>query len=195
MSKKRSVKQRLWLASQSPRRRELLRKRRIPFRVVASRYEERTARNVSPARLVKQHALGKAKGAWKTQSGVVLGADTVVYCRGRILGKPKSRKEAVRMLRLLSGRAHSVYTGLALFSPETGKTLVRHAKTIVLFKPLTKEDINRYLERIHPYDKAGSYAIQTGSIVRALRGSYTNVVGLPMELLSTMLKQFDPIPK
>ena len=179
----------LYLASQSPRRKEILKRMGLRFRVVPSKYHEKKIPGLSVTELILAHALGKARAArLPKRKGIVLGSDTVVYRRGRILGKPGSKKEAVEMLRFLSDREHSVYTGVVLYCPETRKTLVKYDRTRVYFKKLTPQDIERYLQDVHVLDKAGSYAIQEGRrIVKKIKGSYSNVVGLPSELLSRML--------
>ena len=181
----------LYLASQSARRKEILRKMRIPFKQVRSRYRERMVPGVSPRKLTVLHAAGKAKAAVLPQAARwVLGADTLVYCQRRILGKPRTKEEAVRMLSRLSGRPHFVYTGVALLDRQSGKIKTGCAKTKVTFKRLTKEGILEYLESMNPYDKAGGYAIQEGpKIVKKIDGSRTNVIGLPVELLTKILRK------
>ncbi len=137
------------------------------------------------------HALGKAhKAVVSGKTGIILGADTIVYCRKRVFGKPKNMRQAFSMLTNLSGRWHRVYTGVALRNLENGRLVCSYAKTRVLFKKLTPQDIRDYLGSIHPLDKAGAYAIQEDRpIVRKLVGSYSNVIGLPVELLSAMLRE------
>ena len=181
----------LYLASQSVRRREILRKMRIPFRVTGSAYRETFLPGLSPRRLALRHAVGKAKRA-KAPAGVrwVLGADTLVVCRGRILGKPRTKKEAIGMLGLLSGHFNFVLTAVALLDLETGKVRTGVSKTKVFIRPLSAKEKQEYVRRIDPYDKAGGYAIQEGPrIVRKIEGSRSNVVGFPAELVRKMLKQ------
>lgn len=180
----------LFLASRSPRRRKILKEIGIAFRSVPTTYKEEGIQKNLPSRLVIQHATGKAHGAkFPRRKGLVLAADTLVYCHGHVFGKPRTMKEAFQMIRKLSGQSHFVYTGIALLNPKTGVTLTGYAKTKVTFKKMDKGDIQRYLGQIHPLDKAGSYAVQKGAkIVKEIKGSYSNVLGLPKELLLAMLR-------
>ena len=189
--KKKSSEPLIFLASQSPRRREILRQLGFSFRVIRSRYSEKERNTKRPANLVKAHAVGKAKNAMApSRQGFVLGADTIVYHKGKIYGKPRDKRQAVQMLRALSCCCHRVYTGIALYDPDSGIMLTDYAKTLVWFKTLSSGDIANYLKAVHPLDKAGAYAIQEGpGIVRKIKGSYTNVIGLPVELLMRMLRK------
>ena len=182
----------IYLASTSPRRKTLLRNMNIPFRVVPTRYRELSNRGASPSKLVMRHALGKAAQAVvRRKAGVVLGVDTVVYFRNKIFGKPKTLTHAFRMLKLFSGRSHHVYSGIALIDLETRRTKVRWAKTRVTFRHLDAKTIRRYHARVNPLDKSGSYSIEQGiELVRSVRGSRTNVMGLPVELLKRELRNF-----
>ena len=186
----------LLLASRSPRRRQLIRSLNIPVHCVESCYKERLARNIpkKPASLALHHAQQKTLGAIipkaKNKEFLVLGADTIVVYRGQVLGKPASKKKAMQMLQLLAGRTHQVLTALALWNPHTGRKTTGLARTQVTFKKLDNTAILRYLETVHTLDKAGGYAIQEGPrIVKNIRGSRSNVIGLPMELLKSKLKQ------
>ena len=144
-----------------------------------------------PDLLALRHAVGKAKNAVVPRHArFVLGADTVVWCKGKLLGKPKSTKGAIAMLSELSGRDHHVYTGVAILDRSRRKMVKSVAKTRVRIKRLTKKAIQSYFKRVSPYDKAGAYAIQIGPrIVEQIDGSYTNVMGLPSELVRRMLKR------
>ena len=144
-----------------------------------------------------RHAIGKARKAVLPKSArFVLGGDTIVWHRGRGLGKPKTRAEALRMLRGMAGKKHAVYTGLAIWDRKTGDMLTGCARTDVWMKPVGETWLAKYVDLIHPYDKAGAYAIQARlKIVRRIRGSYSNVVGLPKELLRKMLKETFPESK
>lgn len=183
----------IYLASRSPRRRMILREMGVPFRVIPSRYVERRRGSLSPSKLVVQQALGKAlKARIPRRRRKVLAADTIVYCSGRIIGKPRTKREAFRMLKFLSGRTHWVYTGVALYDPATGKVRSGYAKTQVVFRKFSNREIWDYIERVRPLDKAGSYAIQEGrEIVQKIHGSYTNVVGLPTALIKKLLREMD----
>ena len=177
----------LYLASQSPRRRRLLRELGRPFRVVRSAYREAIRPAESPSRNAIRNATGKALGAAvpRRAPGIVIGADTFLYFQGRILGKPRDLAHARRMLRALSGRSHWVYTGVCLYDPAAGRRRAGYAKTKVTFKPLSDETITRLFRRVSPLDKAGAYALQAdrGELVASMSGSRTNVIGLPVELL------------
>ncbi len=180
----------LFLASQSPRRKEILKKLKIPFRVVDSGYEETFPKGVSPRDLVLRHAIGKAKAAAvKARVGLVLGADTLVARKGKILGKPKDLNDARKTLLFLSGKSHEVYTGVAIADLATKKIRSGVMKTKVYFKKLSAAAIESYLRRVKVLDKAGSYGIQEKpSIVKKIEGSYSNVVGLPEELVKKLLR-------
>ncbi len=190
----------LLLASASPRRKLLLRRLRWPFKVIPSRYEEKRAENLaslpkSPQALVMHHALQKTRSAviprTCPKNAIVIGADTIVVHRGKILEKPSDRADAKRMLSLLLSRTHRVITGLAILHPSTHQTIAitACATTHVRFKTLSAETIDRCLKTVNPLDKAGAYAIQEGPrIVKSIRGSRSNVIGLPLELLKAKLK-------
>jgi septum formation protein len=164
---------------------------RIPSKVVRSDYQERWCRKTAPEVLCVRHAIGKAQKAILPRiARFVLGGDTIVWHGGHGLGKPKTRAEALRMLRRLAGKKHEVYTGLALWDRTTGRVLTGCAKTEVIMKTVPESWLQHYVETIHPFDKAGAYAIQAQpKIVRRIKGSYSNVVGLPKELLRKMLKE------
>ena len=181
----------LILASQSPRREELLRAAGLDFRVIIPLDEDvppRRARGC--AAFVQSTALRKARSVASRTRGLVLGADTIVVHEGRILGKPCDAAEASRMLRCLSGKRHRVYTGLALVLEERWR--LGCERTDVTFRQLTEADIQRYVATGEPMDKAGAYAIQGlgAGLVRRIVGCYTNVVGLPVPRLLEMLADF-----
>jgi septum formation protein len=133
--------------------------------------------------LAKQKAIEVA-ARQESQGYAVLGADTVVAIGNKVLGKPKDEADAFQMLSKLSGRTHEVYTGVCMLYPENGeiKKTVAFAKTDVYFNTLTKEQIIRYVQTGSPMDKAGAYGIQDGDLVERIDGSFSNVVGLPVEL-------------
>ncbi len=178
----------LILASNSPRRRELLSEWKIPFLAVPSRFEEK-GEGLSAEETVSAFAEGKAREVFSRYPGAfVLGADTVVAFEGEILGKPADAEDAKSMLRRLSGKTHTVYSGVCLI----GKDFFRKgiARTDVTFYNLPVEMIEEYVAGGKPLDKAGAYGIQDGyPIVRSYQGSYTNVVGLPEELVRAFLKE------
>lgn len=181
----------IYLASQSPRRREILKNLRFKFEVVPSSYEEKNHSSAHPEKLVIRHALGKIRKAKvSAKEGIVLGADTIVWLDGVIYSKPKGMKEAVKTLLTLSGREHRVYTGIALRNLETGETAAACDCTYVKFRKLSEARIQKYFKTVNPLDKAGAYAIQEGfKIVQKIRGSRTNVIGLPKELFAKLLKK------
>ena len=189
------------LASASPRRRELLTQIGLDFDVVVSETEEKI-NSTEPAKVVEELSAQKAEAVWEklAVSGVfdpeqksgettmtdtlVLGADTVVACDGKILGKPADMEGAVAMLTMLQGRGHEVYTGVTILYEQNGerKTLTFHEKTIVHFYPMTDAQIREYVATGDPMDKAGSYGIQgfCARYIRGIEGDYNNVVGLPV---------------
>lgn len=176
----------LILASASPRRAALLKQAGISFEVIPPRVDESRSALEDPWSLVKSLALAKAYAvAGETPSGLILAADTTVYCRGRILGKPGSALEARKMLTLLSGRKHIVVTGLALIQSPRGRVLYGCSTTRVFFRKLDRTLIDAYVASGEPRDKAGAYAIQgrAALFVERLEGCYFNVVGLPLGLL------------
>ena len=174
----------LILASVSPRRRELL-SALCEFELQPSRFDE--TGEGSAEQVVLLNARGKAKEVFSRFPGcTVLGADTVVALDGKILGKPKDEEDAKRMLRMLSGRVHSVFTGVCLVD-ENG-VIERVVETKVLFKTLSEKFIEEYVLSGTPMDKAGAYGIQDGLVVASYEGSYSNVMGLPMEAVEEMLK-------
>ena len=178
------------LASASPRRRELLQTAGVEFTVCVSDAEERIPPGTSPHEavmlLAKQKALAVAKDR---PNDLVIGADTVVVYDGAILGKPADEADAARMLRMLSGRTHTVYTGVCLVSAGSAETFFE--QTQVTFYPLTDDEIAAYIATGEPMDKAGAYGIQGRgcTLVRGICGDYFNVVGLPVAALCRRLKQ------
>lgn len=181
----------LYLASQSPRRKEILKSMKIRFRVVPSSYQEKHSSHLKPHELVLQHSLGKAKEARVPRTARwILGADTIVWAGGRALGKPKNSSQAMKMLRIISGKKHQVLTGIALLDLRTKQCWTGCEVTQVWIKKLSAQDMRDYILRTHPYDKAGGYAIQMKPrIVRKIQGSHSNVVGLPRTLLRSMLRR------
>ena len=182
------------LASASPRRIELLRSLGVDFQASASEVSEISESGMAIDELVEQNALAKAQDvAGRFKAGLVIGADTVVWCEGKIFGKPVGLEDARRMLRQLAGRTHKVYSGVAVLRIEDGSHRTAHAITDVTFRPLSESQIARYFRMIHPLDKAGAYAIQGagGIIVEKISGCYYNVVGLPLTTLDGLLAHFD----
>jgi septum formation protein len=179
----------LILASNSPRRREILTENGYTFKVIPSSYEE-TERIIDPIELAKAYSFNKAKDVFDKvldkKNSVVLGSDTVVVLDGKVLGKPKDEAEAFEMLKSLSNKTHQVISGYAILSQKF--SLVDQDITEVTFNKLSDELINDYIKNKKPLDKAGAYGIQDGyPLVKAYKGSYNNIVGLPIEKISKVL--------
>lgn len=173
--------QNLILASSSPRRKELLENLHLTFDVSSSDVDESFDPELTPGEIVMELSSRKAKAVSKQYpASFIIGADTVVVSGGAVLGKPKDRMEAYTMLKTLSGNSHSVYTGVAIISPE--KEIKFNVKTDVVFWELSDEEINAYIDTGEPFDKAGGYGIQGfGSmLVKEICGDYFTVVGLPI---------------
>lgn len=183
----------IYLASASPRRRELLEQLGLSFTVTVGNVDETIEEALPPGRMVEVLSERKAgMVAGELDSGLVIGSDTVVVWRDRILGKPRDGQEALEMLACLQGDEHSVYSGLAVINAETGATHVSHERTRVFFRPAGMEELKRYVDTGEPLDKAGGYAIQGLGVVfvNRIEGCYFNVVGLPLSRLSQVLKGF-----
>jgi len=179
----------LILASASPRRRELLRTLKLPFKVAPSRASEESDQK-APRQLVMELALRKARTvALRHKRALVLGADTIVVCRGKILTKPADRAGARRILRALNGRWHRVYTGVALVDAESGRSWKEAALSRVKARRLKPEELERYVGK--HMDKAGAYAIQDGvdPFIERVVGPRDNVVGLPLASVRLLLKR------
>lgn len=185
------------LASQSPRRRELLERMGLTeFEIRPAQGEEQANPGLTPAQLVEELSRQKADETALTAGAdnIIIAADTVVAADSRVLGKPRSRDEAVEMLRLLSGRIHTVYTGVTVRQGE--RILTQHEATDVYFRPLTEGEIAAYVATGEPMDKAGAYGIQGRGcvLVEGIRGDYYNVMGLPVCRLALMLREFGVEP-
>lgn len=181
---------RLILASASPRRRELLSSLGLSFDIVVAGITEHEDPDTDPVHMVQHNSALKADWvAARYPEAFVLGADTTVFSDGKALNKPADLAEARAMLRRLAGRAHTVFTGLALRHLGSGLRLDRGVSTTVRFKPFGEREIEDYLSKVHVLDKAGSYAIQEHGdlIVEGFEGSYTNIVGLPLETTKQIL--------
>lgn len=194
------------LASASPRRKELLAQIGISFEVITSDAEEIT-KSSQPQQMVEELSMLKAKDVLQKLSkeeqagAIIIGADTVVSCDGKVLGKPRDKQHAFEMLSLLQGRAHYVYTGVTLIratedyqvtSTEGYNSITFHEATAVHVYPMSEEEIWNYIETGEPMDKAGSYGIQGGfaAFIKGIEGDYFNVVGLPIGRVYQELKNF-----
>jgi septum formation protein len=184
---------RIILASRSPRRQQLLRELGLRFDVVTKDYPETYPGNLTGEEIAI--FLSKAKADYFKNdiayNEIIITADTIVWCNGRVLGKPEDKYEAAEMIRDLSGNTHEVITGVTLLSTKRERTFSDTTK--VTFDALTDAEINYYIERFRPYDKAGAYGIQEWIGIAGcsrIEGSYFNVVGLPVQKLYKELKDF-----
>jgi len=179
------------LASASPRRAELLRQMRVEFKVVQSEVAEIHHEQLTAFEVSQINAYRKARSvAKKLPDMLVLGADTLVYLDTRFFGKPATLEEAYQMLEELQGRTHHVVTAICLLRLREHRQRISAERTAVTFRALDATKIRRYLNRVNPLDKAGGYGIQEDgdSIIEKISGSYTNVVGLPVERLTSELQ-------
>jgi septum formation protein len=189
-------KYRIILASRSPRRQQLLSETGLIFSVVYRDYDETFPPGLSGAEIASWLSKSKAdcfRSGLKSDE-IVITADTIVWCRAKLLGKPETRDEALNMLRLLSGTSHEVITGVTILTAAGDTTFTE--STIVYFDELSENEINYYVDNYKPYDKAGAYGIQEWIGLAAcsrIEGSYFNVVGLPVNrvyrLLSELMKK------
>lgn len=180
------------LASQSPRRIELLKKIVTEFEVHPSHIDE-TIHLDDPALFVRDISTQKVM-AINTQydDSIIIGADSIVVLQNRILGKPENHQQAIDMLNFLSGNTHEVYTGIAILDQRSGELTVDHEITKVTFRILTRDEITRYIDVARPFDKAGAYGIQdeSAAFVERIEGCFYNVMGLPVAKLYTSLRRF-----
>jgi septum formation protein len=182
------------LASQSPRRIHLLRQIGWNPAVMPCDVPEEFDPARTPPENAKDLALKKAECvARRIKEGVIIGADTIVVLNGEMLGKPVDAEDAVRMLQTLGGKTHTVYTGIALLDAESGRKMVDVEATQVTFRDIPEEEIREYVTGGSPMDKAGAYGIQDdyGAVfVTRIEGCYYNVVGLPLAMLHSRMKEF-----
>jgi len=190
---------RLILASDSPRRQQLLAEAGYAFKVIAPPWPEPSSveLHVVPADFAEAASYYKARAvAGLCRSGVILAADTVVALGKSIFGKPLDRKDARRILSTLAGTRHEVVTGVTVLDARSGRRLIAHDRTWVHMRPMSEPDLEAYLDSGQWQDKAGAYGIQDcgDRFIERIEGSFTNVVGLPMELVGELLKQFSVSP-
>ncbi len=184
---------RIFLASASPRRRQLLAELGYEFTVAPADVVEIAPAHLTPREVALWNARIKAEAiARKHADEIVLGVDTLVAFGGRIFGKPRDMDDAFAMVSELNGRAHEVFSGVCIKRAATGEERTFAEVTRVHFRKLTAAKLRAYLARIHPLDKAGAYAAQDdrGEIIARVEGSFTNVIGLPMEALAEHLRAF-----
>ncbi|WAM30662.1 Maf family protein [Caldicellulosiruptor naganoensis] len=184
------------LASSSPRRIELLKQFGIKFEIIPSNVDEVISHDLTPEENVKNLAKKKGEEVLKrlgetAKDSLIISADTVVFIEGTILGKPSDEKQAFYMLKKISGKRHTVYTGVCVIDASKNHILADFEKSYVYIKQMSDEEILRYIQTGEPFDKAGAYAIQGfGSlIVEKIEGCFYNVVGLPLYKLNTMLQK------
>lgn len=183
----------IYLASSSPRRRELMGQLGLRFEVVSRPVDETVSEDMEPAGLVEELSARKALEVSRELSrGLVIGSDTVVVWQGIIMGKPTGEADALHMLRCLQGSEHHVYSGLAVVDASDGRMICTHERTKVFFRSAGDDELKLYVNSGEPLDKAGAYAIQgLGAVfVSGIEGCYANVVGLPLFKLSSVLKKF-----
>lgn len=187
------TKQPIYLASKSPRRRKLLKQMNLKFKAFNVELNEKIEKKDSPAENVKRLATQKLEIAKSSvKKGIIITADTIVVLDEEVIGKPKNKKDAVKILKKLSGRTHQVFTGVSIYNSENKKTITTFEKTSVTFRHLSDKEIDDYISTGSPMDKAGAYGIQDdfGAVfVSKINGCYYNVVGLPVsKLYSTLLR-------
>ncbi|MGM0419541.1 MAG: Maf family protein [Bacillota bacterium] len=187
--------QRIILASASPRRRDLLHKIGLEFEIMPAEINEADIKEADPEILVQKLAELKAKNVGaEYESALIIAADTVVAIEEMILGKPTKRSDAEKMLAILSGRKHKVYTGLAIYQKNISTTKFEVAVDVstVWMRPFDSTERKAYLDTGEPFDKAGSYAIQGygGLLVEKISGSYFTIMGLPLHKLAELLPQY-----
>jgi len=183
----------IYLASRSPRRQKLLRQINLQFNVITVDVDESGKDGEEPVKMVTRLALEKLQAAREIiTSGIIITADTIVVVDDEILGKPEDEKDAARILKILSGKTHLVYTGFSVCNTKTGSVITDYEKTLVTFIDLTEDDIRDYVLSGSPMDKAGAYGIQDdfGAVfIKEISGCYYNVVGLPLSKVYSTLKR------
>jgi septum formation protein len=181
------------LASASPRRKDIMRITGLNFTVCTSDYKEDLDLSLKPRELARFLSLKKAEAVkHQYKNAIIIAADTFIVFKNRLLCKPRTDKEAEKMLRMLNGKAHSVITGLTIMDTVSSKKLSRSVETKVYFKKLGREEISAYVRSKEPLDKAGAYAIQgLGAVfIEKIDGDFFNVMGLPLYALTESLKKF-----
>jgi nucleoside triphosphate pyrophosphatase len=185
--------QKIYLASKSPRRRKLLRQLGIKFKSFSVNSMEEFFDGEHPVECVKRIAIEKMEIAnKKVNDGIIITADTIVVLNKKVIGKPLSEQDAIRILSMLSGKIHTVYTGFCVLNQKTNKQIVSYERTEVEFCQLKKDEIVDYVKGGSPMDKAGAYGIQDdfGAVfVRRINGCYYNVVGLPLTKVYNTLRK------
>jgi len=183
----------IYLASKSPRRRKLLKQLGINFKAFSVNSIEDFLDGEHPIDCVKRLAVEKMDLAkTRVNNSIIITADTIVVLRSKVIGKPKSKTDAIKILALLGGKMHAVYTGSCVLNQKTNKPILDYERTEVEFRPLKKDEIIDYVDGGSPMDKAGAYGIQDdfGAVfVKRINGCYYNVVGLPLTKLYNALRK------
>lgn len=183
------------LASASPRRKQLLEQIGLDFTIVPSNIDEVLDPQLSPREQVKTLSRQKAEATAQLSKGkgeVILAADSMVVVGDEIMGKPKDKEDAFRMLKKLSGKEHQIVTGFTLLDQETGEQITDSTETTLWFRKLDDDEIETFIEREKPYDKAGAYGLQelAAIFIERMDGDYAGAIGLPLFLLAKHLKKF-----
>lgn len=188
------------LASTSPRRKDILTQFRIPFKIIKPHENEDAIKKslikATPEKVACEIAFAKARSvSGSLTKGIVIGADTIVVLKNRIIGKPIDEKDAIKILTALSKNTHRVVTAVAIIDALTSKSLVFYDTSYVTFKHMSPKFIRSYIRENHVMDKAGAYGAQENSdpFIKNIKGSYYNVVGLPIEKLTAILKNWNKI--
>jgi septum formation protein len=188
------MKRKIILASGSPRRKELLNQIGLKFDIVPSDYKEDMKKKVKSSDLAKELAYGKAQDvAGKIKSGVVIGCDTFIEHKKKVIGKPRNKKEAREILRSISGQIIKIYSGIAIIDVDNKKESVDWEMTKIKMKDMSEKEIDSYIRTGEPMDKAGAFAIQgRGAIyIEKIEGCYSNVIGLPLYKLYVNLRKMN----
>ncbi len=174
----------IFLASKSPRRKKLLKQLNLKFKILDIEIDETIPNSEDPIHAVKRLSIEKLNEAkFHVNRGIIITADTIVVLDKKIIGKPENKKDAQKILKKLSGKTHSVYTGFSIFNSVRGLTITGYEKTLVTFRKLFMNEIDDYIKTGSPMDKAGAYGIQDdfGAVfIKRINGCYYNVVGLPL---------------
>jgi septum formation protein len=190
------MKREIILASNSPRRRELLKSLGVDFKIFPIEVEEiEGKKGISPVELVKKNALMKAQNAaelCQNEYNLIISADTIVVLDGEIIGKPKDEKDAIRILKKLRGKYHYVFTGIAVWATPENVHYVSSVRSKVKMRDYSDKEIERYVATGEPIDKAGAYGIQGKGalLIEKIEGDYYNIVGLPLVRLNYLLNKF-----
>lgn len=183
----------IFLVSKSPRRRKLLKILGLKFKASSVNVDESFKKNESPLNAALRIAKLKLNAAkLKHKNGLLITADTIVVLNNKVIGKPKDKNDAFKILKLLSGNTHIVYTAFGVYNGYNSKIIINYEKTFVTFKNITDDEIIKYIKTGSPMDKAGAYGIQDdygATFIKKINGCYYNVVGLPLSKLMTELKK------